>query len=124
MVRVTVLLSVALAVLTACGGSPTQGSAEDPDSAGRVVSEAPLDNLVPALREASAQAKVMTYASRNGVNDAVSHVTGTVFVPKGPRRRRAFRWWPWGTRRPGRRRIAPLRCHPTCAARRRRWWPC
>ncbi|WP_273732957.1 lipase family protein [Mycolicibacterium septicum] len=83
MVRVTVLLSVALAVLTACGGSPTQGSAGDPDSAGRVVSEAPLDNLAPALRDASAQAKIMTYASRNGVNDAVSHVTGTVFVPKG-----------------------------------------
>ncbi|MFV8053744.1 lipase family protein [Mycobacterium sp. 48b] len=83
MVRVTVLLSVALAVLTACGGSPNQGSAQDPDSAGHVISEAPLDNLVPALREASAQAKVMTYASRNGVNDAVSHVTGTVFVPKG-----------------------------------------
>lgn len=82
MVRFAVLLSVALAVLTACGGSPTQGSAEDPDSAGHVVSEAPLDNLVPALRGASAQAKVMTYASRNGVNDAVSHVTGTVFVPK------------------------------------------
>lgn len=84
MVRVAVLLSVALAGLTACGGSPTQGPAEDPDSAGHIVSEAPLDNLVPALRDASAQAKVMTYASRNGVNDAVSHVTGTVFVPKVP----------------------------------------
>ena len=84
MVRVAVLLSVALAGLTACGGSPPQGPAEDPDSAGHIVSEAPLDNLVPALRDASAQAKVMTYASRNGVNDAVSHVTGTVFVPKVP----------------------------------------
>ncbi|OBJ96806.1 hypothetical protein A5746_08440 [Mycolicibacterium conceptionense] len=83
MVRVTVLFSVALAVLTACGGSPAQDSAEDPDSAGHVVSQAPLDNLVPALREASAEATTMTYASRNGVNDAVSHVTGTVFVPKG-----------------------------------------
>lgn len=83
MVRVAVLLSVALAVLTACGGSPPQGSPEEPDSAGDVVSEAPLENLVPALRDASAQAKVMTYASRNGVNDAVSHVTGTVFVPTG-----------------------------------------
>lgn len=83
MVRVAVLLSVALAVLTACGGSSNQGATERPEDAGRVLSEAPLNDLAPTLREASAEAKVITYASRNGVNDAVSHVTGTVLVPKG-----------------------------------------
>ncbi|OBB87354.1 lipase family protein [Mycolicibacterium peregrinum] len=83
MVRVAVLLSVALAVLTACSGSSNQAATERPDDAGHVLSQAPLDNVVPALQEASSEAKVITYASRNGVNDAVSHVTGTVFVPKG-----------------------------------------
>ncbi|MBU9763684.1 lipase [Mycobacterium sp. TNTM28] len=83
MVRVTVLFSVALAVLTACGGPSTPSSTEDADSAGHVISQAPLDNLAPELRDAGSAAKTMTYASRNGVNDAVSHVTGTVFVPKG-----------------------------------------
>lgn len=41
-----------------------------------------MDNLDPTLAEASASARTMTYASRNGVNDAVPHVTGTVFAPK------------------------------------------
>ncbi|OMB94335.1 hypothetical protein A5733_14240 [Mycobacterium sp. NS-7484] len=82
MVRVIVLLTVALTVLSACGGSSEPAPAQDADDAGHVLSQSPLDNLVPALRDASSEAKVMTYASRNGVNDAVSHVTGTVFVPK------------------------------------------
>ncbi|MGV0813601.1 lipase family protein [Mycolicibacterium boenickei] len=83
MVRVAVLFSVALAFLTACSGSSNQASTDDPDSAGHILSQAQLDNVAPALREASSTAKTMTYASRNGVNDAVSHVTGSVFVPKG-----------------------------------------
>ncbi|KLI09535.1 hypothetical protein ACT17_28995 [Mycolicibacterium conceptionense] len=83
MVRVAVLLSVALAVLTACGGPSNHAGTERPDDAGHVLSQTPLDNLVPELREAGSSAKTITYASRNGVNDAVSHVTGTVFVPKG-----------------------------------------
>lgn len=83
MVRAAVLLTVALTVLTACGGKPDRAATERPDDAGHVISQAPLDNLTPELREASSSAKTITYASRNGVNDAVSHVTGTVFVPKG-----------------------------------------
>lgn len=83
MVRVLALLSVILAVVTACGGSPKQDTAEDPDSAGHVIADAPADNLDQALRDAASSARTMTYASRNGVNDAVSHVTGSVFVPKG-----------------------------------------
>lgn len=83
MVRLTVLLAVAVAVLAACGDSSNPPSTEDADSAGHVLSEAALDDLTPALRDASATAKSLTYASRNGVNDAVSHVAGTVFVPKG-----------------------------------------
>ncbi|MGV0738748.1 lipase family protein [Mycobacterium syngnathidarum] len=83
MVRVVVLLSIALAVLTACGGASDNAGRESPDDAGHVLSQAPMDNLSPELREASSSAQTITYASRNGVNDAVSHVTGTVFVPKG-----------------------------------------
>ncbi|ORA33735.1 lipase family protein [Mycobacterium aquaticum] len=83
MVRVLALLSVIVAVVTACGGSPKQDTAEDPDSAGHVIADAPADKLDQALRDAASSARTMTYASRNGVNDAVSHVTGSVFVPKG-----------------------------------------
>ncbi|OCB54100.1 hypothetical protein A5722_21035 [Mycobacterium vulneris] len=83
MIRIVVALAFALTVLTACGGSSDQARTERPDDAGRVLSEAPLENLVPALHDASSSARTITYASRNGVNDAVSHVTGTVFVPKG-----------------------------------------
>lgn len=83
MVRVLALLSVVLAIVTACGGSSNQDATEDPDSAGHVIADAPADNLDPALRDAASSARTMTYASRNGVNDAVAHVTGSVFVPKG-----------------------------------------
>lgn len=83
MVRVTALLSVVLVCITACTSASKPSGNNQPDSAGDVVANAPLDQLDPALREAASTAKVMTYASRNGVNDAVSHVTGTVFVPKG-----------------------------------------
>lgn len=83
MVRVMALLAVILAVVTGCGGSSEQTTTEDPDSAGHVIADAPADNLDPALHDAASSARIITYASRNGVNDAVSHVTGTVFVPKG-----------------------------------------
>ncbi|MGV0745434.1 lipase family protein [Mycolicibacterium sp. XJ870] len=84
MVRVLALLSVVLAVITGCGG----GSSEEPEAwksedAGAVIAEAPLSDLDPALREAASDARTMTYVSRNGVNDAVAHVAGSVFVPKG-----------------------------------------
>ncbi|MDV3127574.1 lipase family protein [Mycobacterium sp. 21AC1] len=83
MARVMALLSVILAVVTGCGGSSEQTATEDPDSAGHVIEDAQADNLDPALHDAASSARTITYASRNGVNDAVSHVTGTVFVPKG-----------------------------------------
>jgi hypothetical protein len=83
MVRVIALLSAILAAVTACGGSSKQGATEDPDSAGHVIADTPADNLDPALSDAASSARTITYASRNGVNDAVSHVAGTVFVPKG-----------------------------------------
>jgi hypothetical protein len=83
MVRFAALLSLTLVGITACTASPKPTSTDQPDSAGHVVADAPLSQLSPDLREAASTAVLMTYASRNGVNDAVSHVTGTVFVPRG-----------------------------------------
>lgn len=81
MVRLIALLASVLIAGTACSGSKP-GDTEDPDSAGHVIAEAPAENLVRELRDAASSARIITYASRNGVNDAVSHTTASVFVPK------------------------------------------
>ena len=82
MVRVSALLSVIVLFGTACGASSKQPVIDRFDSAGHIVAEAALSDLDPVLRQAASSARVITYASRNGVNDAVSHVTGTIFVPR------------------------------------------
>ena len=82
-VRGTALVSIVLAVVTACGDSSTPATNDDPDNAGNIIAKSPAEHVDPALRDAAASATIVTYASRNGINDAVSHVTASVFVPKG-----------------------------------------
>ena len=87
MVRALALLSVTLVVVTGCGGSSKNGSNSTPGpsepGAGTVVSDAPLANLDPALSDAASWTRGMTYRSRSGIDDDNTHVTGSVFVPKG-----------------------------------------
>ena len=87
MVRALALLSVTLVVVTGCGGSSKNGSNSAPGpsepGAGTVVSDAPLANLDPALSDAASWTRGMTYRSRSGIDDDNTHVTGSVFVPKG-----------------------------------------
>ncbi|MFN8226814.1 MAG: alpha/beta hydrolase-fold protein [Mycobacterium sp.] len=48
-----------------------------------MVAAAPLPDLDPALRDAAAWSSGMTYRSRSGIDDDNTHVTGSVFVPRG-----------------------------------------
>ena len=82
------LLSVILLVISGCGVSSEDrstggGDTQGEPGAGTVVSEAPLPDLDPVLRDAASLAKGMTYRSRSGIDDDNTHVTGSVFVPKG-----------------------------------------
>ena len=51
--------------------------------AGTVVSDAAPPDLDPLLTGAASWARTMTYRSRSGIDDDNTHVTGSVFVPKG-----------------------------------------
>ncbi len=84
MFRALALLSAATIVLTSCGGPPPKAtpsaqatkSADDP-------SAVPLLDVVPSVRDAAASMRVVTHVSRSGVNDGGTHVSTSVFVPKG-----------------------------------------
>ena len=77
-----------LLVISGCGVSSEDRSTGGGDNqgepgAGTVVSDAPLPNLDPVLRDAASFARGMTYRSRSGIDDDNTHVTGSVFVPQG-----------------------------------------
>jgi S-formylglutathione hydrolase FrmB len=79
------LLALLLAV-TGCGASKdnsTQGGGHSEPGAGTVVADTALPDLDPSLRDAASWARGMTYRSRSGIDDDNTHVTGSVFVPKG-----------------------------------------
>jgi hypothetical protein len=85
LIRAVALLSVILIGLTGCGASSKNRSGDTggEPGAGTVVSDVPLANLDPSVRDASSFARGMTYRSRSGIDDDNTHVTGSVFVPKG-----------------------------------------
>lgn len=84
-IRAVALLAVILIGLTGCGSSSKNQSGDTggEPGAGTVVSDAPPANLDPSVRDASSWARGMTYRSRSGIDDDNTHVTGSVFVPKG-----------------------------------------
>jgi hypothetical protein len=84
-IRAVALLAVILIGLTGCGSSSKNQSGDTggEPGAGTVVSDAPPANLDPSVRNASSWARGMTYRSRSGIDDDNTHVTGSVFVPKG-----------------------------------------
>jgi hypothetical protein len=87
-IRAFALLWVSLVGVTGCGACSgrqhsTVGATQSEPGAGTVVSNDPLPNLDPSLRNAASWARGMTYRSRSGIDDDNTHVTGSVFVPKG-----------------------------------------
>jgi S-formylglutathione hydrolase FrmB len=78
-------LAVGLVLITGCGSSSNNRTAhrDGEPGAGTVVSDAAKPDLDPLLSDAAASAQTMTYRSRSGIDDDNTHVTGSVFVPKG-----------------------------------------
>jgi S-formylglutathione hydrolase FrmB len=83
------LLASCLALLmfvaiTGCGASSTPGGDDKAEpGAGTVVADTASPDLDPTLRDATSWTRTMTYRSRSGIDDDNTHVTGSVFVPKG-----------------------------------------
>jgi S-formylglutathione hydrolase FrmB len=65
-----------------CGESPEKSGPVEP-GAGTVVTDSALSGLDPALAAAASWTRAMTYRSRSGIDDDNTHVTGSVFAPKG-----------------------------------------
>jgi hypothetical protein len=84
MVRTLALTTVVIAVLAGCGGSTgtTATTSQQGDAPGVVVRNKPLADIDQPLRDAAASARLVTYTSRSGVDDAYTHVTASIFVPK------------------------------------------
>ena len=85
MFRTCAAMFLIIGMLTGCAAPqsqeapPTQQSAK----AGAVTAEGDLGDIDTSLRDASSTARRITYASRSGVTDGRTRVTGLVFVPKG-----------------------------------------
>lgn len=84
MIRTLATMSVAMVLLTSCSSAPgkndsepTSGSSNDRPSA------VAITDIDSALRDIAASMNVVTYVSRSGVNDGGTHVSTSVFVPKG-----------------------------------------
>ncbi len=83
MLRALAMLSVAVAALTSCGGSPPEAQPSESSSPTDEVISVPLTTAADPLRDAAASMNTITYVSRSGVNDGGTHVSASVFVPKG-----------------------------------------
>jgi Secretory lipase len=90
MIRAKALVSVlAVCVLAVPGcGRPAPGGkvnfgAGDREVVGTVVARDKLQDIDPGLQSAAAVADRITYVSHSGIYDSVTHISGTVFVPRG-----------------------------------------
>jgi hypothetical protein len=77
-----ILVSVLVSVLTACSTS-NGGVASTNEEPGTIIAATDLGRSDPWTESATSLAKRITYTSRSGIDDTRTHVTGSVFVPKG-----------------------------------------
>lgn len=85
LLRLILAISFA-AVIVGCGGSasPQHGSeAQQSDWPGAVISTEDVPASDPALSAAAASIRRVTYVSKSGVTDAYTHVTASIYVPRG-----------------------------------------
>jgi pimeloyl-ACP methyl ester carboxylesterase len=79
----TCTIVVAALAASACSRAPAGAGAVSPEDSSRaIIAVSDLIAIDPSVRSATALAKRITYASRSA-EDALTHVTGSVFVPKG-----------------------------------------
>jgi dienelactone hydrolase len=87
MARVTALicaLVVAALLASGCGSkAPASSGASPTEEAGTIIGTENLTAVDRSLQSVTALAERITYTSRSGVTDAWTHVTGSVFVPRG-----------------------------------------
>ena len=82
MVLARVLIAfVAAALVAGCGGSAKPHRA---DESGAIVHVEAMSGPNVALPADAASGQRMTYVSRSGIDDSRTHVTGSVYVPRGP----------------------------------------
>jgi pimeloyl-ACP methyl ester carboxylesterase len=83
MIRAMALICMILvSVLTACSRS-NGGVASSDEEPGTIIAAKDLVSSDPWSESATSLAKRITYISRSGIDDTRTHVTGSVFVPKG-----------------------------------------
>lgn len=87
MTRVTALICVSLATAVtalACGSPPpTIAKAQHNEAPGAVVATDALPTIDGSIQPVAAWGKRIKYVSRSGINDSQTHVTGSLFVPRG-----------------------------------------
>ena len=89
MIRAAVVMALgAVLVLagTGCGSHPTASTSQTPvpsENYGDILTSDGAPDIDPALQSLTAWAQRFTYASRSGIDDSTTHVTGMLLVPKG-----------------------------------------
>jgi hypothetical protein len=81
----SILMVVALIGAGCTSRPPRPAAKEDTQSEnyGDIVTSDAVTDLDPSLQSAAGWAQRFTYASRSGVNDSTTHVTGILLAPKG-----------------------------------------
>ena len=72
-----------VAVVVGCGGSTPPAAPQDVHESGGIVNAEAEPASGPALPADAASVRRITYISRSGVDDSNTHVTGSVYVPRG-----------------------------------------
>lgn len=73
-----------LALLAGCASAPPPpGPAPAQDHGDNIGGTAPVAFLDPTVADNTSWSRLVTYVSRNGVDDSLNHVTASIFVPKG-----------------------------------------
>lgn len=89
MSRVRFLIAILVtAVLSGCGGPASPQQASDPqqqqaDWPGAVISSEEIHGLDPTLPAEAGAIRHVTYVSKSGITDAYTHVTASIYVPRG-----------------------------------------
>lgn len=83
MIRATTVICAVLAVVLPSCANPTGDATGSDVGPGTVIATEDLTSFAPWTQPVTSLAKRVTYTSRSGVDDRATHVSGSIFVPKG-----------------------------------------